>query len=319
MHHLSARAAGLVLGYAADRVFGDPRRYHPVAGFGRVATALERRLYADDRAHGIVHVLLLVGGSTVVAGYAARRARAPWASVLSTAAVTWAVLGGRSLEREARAVSDMLDAGDLDGARRRLTHLVGRDTAALSSDEVARAVIESVAENTSDAVVTSIFWGAVAGVPGLVAHRTVNTLDAMIGHHNSRYERFGWAAARLDDLLGLPGARLAGALVVLVGPDHCGASTAWHRDARRHPSPNAGVVEATFAGALGIRLGGVNTYYGNRREERALMGDGRAPAPADISPTIRLARAVGLTAALLAAVTCGVAARVPRTPRRRRR
>jgi adenosylcobinamide-phosphate synthase len=317
VQRLTARAAGLLLGHAADRAFGDPRRRHPVAGFGRLATGLEGRLYGDDRGRGVAHVALLVGGSTALATVVDRRLRSWVPSALFTAAVTWAVLGGRSLEREAQAVFDLLAADDLDGARRRLTHLVGRDTTALSPDEVARAVVESVAENSSDAVVTSLFWGSVAGAPGLIAHRTVNTLDAMIGHHNARYERFGWAAARFDDLLGLPGARIGGALVVLAGPDRRGALTAWRRDARRHPSPNAGVVEAAFAGALGIRLGGVNTYYGNRREERALMGDGRSPTPADIPPTIRLARTVGLSAVLTAAGTCLV--RAARSRHRRRR
>lgn len=246
-------------------------------------------------------MVALVGGTTTIAVAADRYARNPLARTLLTAAVTWSVLGGRSLERESAAVHQLLDTGDIDGARRRLRNLVGRDTAALTPDQIARAVVESVAENTSDAVVCSYFWGAVAGVPGLVAHRTANTLDAMVGHHNARYERFGWAAARLDDLLGYPGARLAGALTVLIGPDRRGAVAAWRRDARRHPSPNAGVIEASFAGALGLQLGGTNTYYGNRTEHRAMMGDGRHPAPADIPPTNRLALRVGVSAAVVAA------------------
>ncbi|QEM45775.1 cobalamin biosynthesis protein [Mycolicibacterium grossiae] len=309
MRPLTARAAGLLLGHAADRVLGDPRRFHPVAGFGRTAAALERVSYADDRRRGILHEAVLVGGVTAAAQYAQRRARSPLAATLLTAVVTWAVLGGRSLEREATAVAALLDGGDLDGARQRLRNLVGRDTAALSPDEIARAVVESVAENTSDAVVASHLWGAVAGVPGLVTHRAVNTLDAMIGHHSARYEQFGWAAARVDDVLGLPGARLGGLLTVTAGPDRRGAWVAWRRDARRHPSPNAGVVEASFAGALGIRLGGVNTYYGNRREHRALMGQGRPPVPADIAPAVRLARTVGWGAAVVAAAACLVRGR----------
>jgi adenosylcobinamide-phosphate synthase len=301
---LTARAAGLLLGYAADRMLGDPRRFHPVAGFGRAATAWERRVYADSRLRGIGYLVVLVGGPTALTRIALRRLHSPAATTLLTAVVTWAVLGGRSLEREAEAVSSLLAAGELDGARRRLTHLVGRDTANLSPDDVARAVIESVAENTSDAVVTSLLWGAMAGAPGLVLHRTANTLDAMVGHHNPRYERFGWAAARFDDLIGLPGSRFAGLLTVLAGPNRLGALAAWRRDARHHPSPNAGVVEAGFAGALGIRLGGTNTYYGNRQEHRALMGDGRPPSTADIARAVRLARAVDMGAVLTAATSC---------------
>ncbi|BBY32794.1 cobalamin biosynthesis protein [Mycolicibacter minnesotensis] len=308
---IAPRALGLALGYAADRAWGDPRRLHPVAGFGTCASALERRIYRDDRATGVAHVLVLVGGAAGAAYAAEYAARRPWARTALTAAVTWAVLGGRSLEREADAVQAFLAAGDLDSARTRVRNLVGRDTTALEPDEIARAVVESVAENTSDAVVASLVWGAIAGVPGLVAHRTANTLDAMIGHRNARYDRFGWAAARLDDLLGLPASRLSGVLAAVLGPDPGGALRAWHRDARRHPSPNAGVVEASFAGALGLQLGGVNTYYGNRREDRARIGGGRAPVPSDIPRSTRLARRVGV-GALLAAVTWCLAGGIAR-------
>ncbi|GFG68420.1 cobalamin biosynthesis protein [Mycolicibacter senuensis] len=300
----TARALGLLLGYAADRAWGDPRRLHPVAGFGTCALAVERRLYRDSRASGIAHVLVLVGGVTGLAYLGERAVRSRLTQLLFTASATWAVLGGRSLECEACAVHDFLAAGDLQRARVQLRSLVGRDTAMLGPDEIARAVAESVAENTSDAVVASLLWGAVAGVPGLVAHRAVNTLDAMIGHRNARYERFGWAAARLDDLLGLPASRLTGVLAAAFGPDPVGALRSWRRDARHHPSPNAGVVEASFAGALGLQLGGVNIYDGNRREDRALLGHGRAPVLADIPRAVRLARRVGAATVAGAVVWC---------------
>lgn len=299
---IAARAVGLALGYAADRAFGDPRRLHPVAGFGTCALALERRIYRDSRWFGVLHVLLLVGGTSGLAYALDRSSRNPLVRSALTAVVTWAVLGGRSLEREAQAVHGFLDSRDLEQARVQVRNLVGRDTAALNPDEIARAVVESVAENTSDAVVGSLVWGAMAGVPGLVAHRAANTLDAMVGHRNARYDRFGWAAARLDDVLGLPASRLSGALAAALGPDPAGALRAWHRDARQHPSPNAGVVEAAFAGALGLQLGGVNTYYGDRREDRARMGHGRAPAPSDIPRATRLARRVGVGAVVSAVV-----------------
>nr|WP_197747357.1 cobalamin biosynthesis protein [Mycolicibacter hiberniae] len=301
---MPARALGLALGFAADQAWGDPRRLHPVAGFGTCAQALERRTYRDSRAAGLGHVALLVGGA-VGLGYAAQQwIRIPWASTAATAAATWVVLGGRSLEREAEAVLDLLDAGDVESARVRVRSLVGRDTAALGPDEIARAVVESVAENTSDAVVASLFWGAGGGVAGLLAHRAANTLDAMVGHRNARYARFGWAAARLDDALGFPAARLSAALAAALGPDPHGALRAWRRDARHHPSPNAGVVEAAFAGALGLRFGGVNNYYGDRCEHRPPMGYGRAPAPGDIAPTVRLARRVNAGALLTAVAWC---------------
>jgi adenosylcobinamide-phosphate synthase len=299
-----SRALGLVLGFAADRLLGDPRRLHPVAGFGTLAGRLERALYADSRLRGAAYTSLLVGGA-VALGVAVEQARHPIARTALTAAATWTVLGGRSLEREADAVHARLAAGDLVAARQRLTHLVGRDTAALDASEVARAVVESVAENTSDAVVAPLVWGAVVGVPGLLGYRAANTLDAMVGHHNARYERFGWAAARLDDLVNLPGSRLSGLLAVALGGHPRDAVRAWRRDAAGHPSPNAGVVEATFAGSLGVRLGGTNTYYGSRVEHRAVMGDGRATQPGDLPRATRLARRVGWGSAVLAALAAG--------------
>jgi len=304
-----ARAPGLLLGFAADRILGDPQRFHPIAGFGAVAAHLERRIYADTRVRGIAHAAALVGGA-VTLGIATERvtARSPIARAAATALATWAVLGGRSLEREAFAVHARLAAGDLPAARQRLTHLVGRDTSALDEAHVARAVIESVAENTSDAVVAPLVWAAVGGMPGLLGYRAANTLDAMVGHHNDRYERFGWASARLDDLVNLPGSRLAGALTAALGGRPLAAIAVWRRDARRHPSPNAGVVESTFAGSLGVRLGGTNTYDGDRIEHRAVMGDGRPPAPDDIPRATRLARRVGIGAVGLIALVL-VAAR----------
>ncbi|QYJ05476.1 cobalamin biosynthesis protein [Nocardioides panacisoli] len=305
-----SRAVGLLLGYAADRVFADPRRGHPVAGFGALAARLERHTWRDDRAAGVVHVAALVGGAVVV-GRAADRPRSPLARTLVTAVATWAVLGGTSLEREVTTIERQLREGRLDDARRQLTHLVGRDPTGLDEAEVVRATVESLAENTSDAVVSSLVWGALAGVPGLLGHRAANTLDAMVGHRTPRHERFGWAAARLDDLLNLPGSRLTAALATTLGPDRRGALAARRRDAPHHPSPNAGPVEAAYAGALGIRLGGTNTY-GDRVEHRAVMGTGRPPTVADLS------RAVALTRRLDAAALLVTAATASRVPRRRR-
>jgi adenosylcobinamide-phosphate synthase len=302
-----SRACGLVLGYVADRALGDPRRGHPVAAFGRLAQAVEGRVYADARGPGVLHVVLLVGGAAAL-GVPAERQR-PVLHTAATALATWAVLGGTSLDREGAAVARLLAEGDLVAARRRLTHLVGRDTEDLDEAGVARATIESLAENTSDAVVASLLLGALAGVPGLLAHRAANTLDAMVGHRSPRYTRFGWAAARLDDLLNLPGARLTAALTVLLGDEPAAALQAWRRDAGAHPSPNAGPVEAAFAGALGVRLGG-RTVYGTRVEQRPLLGAGTAPGRHDVTRARELARRVGLGSLLVAAA---IAAR----PRRR--
>lgn len=302
------RVSGLALGFAADRLLGDPSRWHPVAGFGQAAARLERTMYADSRIRGALHVAILLGAATALGKVAGT-------STLSTAIATWAVLGGRSLDREAAAVAGHLADGELAEARQRLTHLVGRDTTALDETEIARAVIESLAENTSDAVVAPLVWGAVAGTPGLLAYRAANTLDAMIGHHNDRYERFGWAAARLDDLLNLPGSRLTATLTVLLGSNRRGAIQAWRRDAGGHPSPNAGPVEAAFAGALGIRLGGTNTY-GARVEDRHVLGTGRAPDQHDITRGRALARTVGV-AALIAVLPVGRRPSAQQRPRPR--
>ncbi|KHL19361.1 adenosylcobinamide-phosphate synthase [Mumia flava] len=302
----SSTALGLVLGFAADRLAGDPRRGHPVALFGTVAASVERRLHADRRRRGIAYALALVGASSAI-GVVAERVTVsrPGARTVLVGAATWAVLGGRTLEREAEAVRAHLAAGDLDAARGRVTHLVGRDPTALDAAGVARATVESVAENTSDAVVAPLLAGAVAGVPGLLAYRAANTLDAMVGHRSDRYRRFGWAAARLDDVLNLVPSRLSALLAAiaapLVGGHPTAAVRAWRRDAHRHPSPNAGPVEAAFAGALGVRLGGVNVYAGVV-EDRGTLGDGRAVETSDIVRTVRLARAVGLASLAVAVV-----------------
>lgn len=296
----TARATGLLLGYAADRLLADPRRFHPVAGFGQLAAALERRTWRDDRTAGVVHVAVLVGGAVALGVATETVVRRPLPRTLATAAATWAVLGGTSLDREAAAVSGLLANARLAQARVQLTHLVGRDTSRLDEGEVVRATLESLAENTSDAVVAPLLWGAVAGVPGLLGYRAANTLDAMVGHRSPRHERFGWAAARFDDLLNLPGSRLTAALVTAIGPDRAGAWRTWRRDAAGHPSPNAGPVEASFAGALGIRLGGTNDYAG-RIEHRPVMGDGALPDRAALDRARTLASRVGVGAVVVAA------------------
>jgi adenosylcobinamide-phosphate synthase len=297
--------AALAVGYAADAVFGDPRRFHPVAGFGRVALAAERVGYAPSRTRGTLYAAALVLSAALAAELSARAAeRTRLGRGAALGLVTWAALGGRSLAREARRLARCLEVGDLEGARAALPSLCGRDPARLDQAELNRAAVESVAENTADAVVGALLWGAVAGPAGVVAFRAANTLDAMVGHRDERYASFGWAAARLDDALCWPGARLtallAAALAPLVGGSPVEALRAVRRDGSAHPSPNAGQVEAAFAGALGLRLGG-RLAYGGRAEVRATLGDGRAPAPVDIERAIRLSAAVGAGGAALAA------------------
>jgi adenosylcobinamide-phosphate synthase len=302
-------AMGLAVGYLVDRVVGDPGRGHPVAGFGAAASWLEARCYADRRAAGVVHTGALIG-TAIALGAALERliSNRSLPAVLATAAATWAVLGGRSLSREAAAVAGQLADGRLVEARDQVHHLVGRDTAELSTEEVARATVESVAENGSDAIVAPLLWGAVAGLPGLLGYRAANTLDAMIGHRSSRYLRFGWAAARLDDLANWVPARLtalaAAAWAPLVGGTAGNAIDVLRRDAGRHPSPNAGVVEAAFAGALDVRLGGRNAYHGTV-EDRGVLGNGRPVTVSDIARADRLAAAVSLSALAVAVLVRG--------------
>ena len=247
----------------------------------------------------------MCAGAATGLGVAVQRAtaRSPVARFAATALATWIVLGGRGLATEGETMARLLDADDLPAARRRLSHLCSREATDLGTKELARAATESIAENTSDAVVAPLVWGAVAGIPGLLGYRALNTLDAMVGHRSPRYERFGWASARADDVANLVPARLGALAAVacapLVGGDPRRAWRVWRRDAHQHPSPNAGPVEAAFAGALDVRLGGVNTY-GTRIEDRGTLGDGSSPGPADLRRSVRLSRAVGVAALAVA-------------------
>jgi len=305
----SQRALGAALGLVADRVLGEPPlpdRMHPVALFGSTAAGLERWLYADDRLRGAVY-----------AGLNAALAAGAGAIVGSPAAASYLATAGRGLHDAALDVASALDRGDLDEARSLLPNLVGRDPAGLGADGVARATVESVAENTTDAIVAPALWTVAAGPAGTFLHRAADTLDSMVGYRNDRYARFGTAAARLDDVLAWVPARATAALVALVRPAR--ASEVWHTvrsDAGGHPSPNAGVAEAAFAAALDVRLGGVN-HYGGTAESRPTMGDGRPVDAADITAAVALSRHVTWALAGLLA-TAGLATR-PLARRRRDR
>lgn len=308
------RAVGLGLGVLADAAFADPPRGHPVAGFGWAAAALERRWHRDSISAGAMYAVVCVGAPTLFGALAQRRAGGGVPQILVTAAATWTVLGGTSLGREANLMSRHLLDGDLPAARARLRHLCARDPSALGVEDLTRATVESVAENTCDAVVAPLFWGAIAGVPGLLGYRAVNTLDAMVGYRNAHYERFGKAAAKLDDVVNLVPARLTGALTVLaapsVGGSPRGAGRALRTDRGAHPSPNAGWSEAAAAGALGVRLGGSNVYPGYVEDRPVLNGSGAAPTVADVVCAVRLARVVGLGAAVLAVLATAARGRI---------
>lgn len=280
------RGVAIAAGYTLDRIFADPTNHHPVAIYGQAVSKLERRIYADSKARGVAFTTIAV--ATPVALTAAVSTVAP---TLALTVTTWASLGGTTLRRTGERMADRLTAGDIDAARELVPWLCSRDPEALDADGIARATVESLAENTSDAVTGTLMWGAIAGAPGVIAHRAVNTLDAMVGYRNDRYHQFGWGSARLDDVAGFLPARLTAVATVVAGPNRRQALAAWRRDASNHPSPNAGVVEASAAGALGLQLGG-KTVYPSGIEMRPVLGSGRAPAVADVRRAAELSKRV---------------------------
>lgn len=287
MSRRHARAAALAL--ALDRAVTHPDRVpHPVALFGRAMSRVEARTYADDHRAGAAYATTGVA----VAAAAGMLAR-------STVAATWVSLGGRQLHDVASGIGALLREGDIAAARTALPALVGRDPDALDAGGIARAVVESVAENTVDAVVAPALWAAVAGAPGVLVHRAVDTMDSMVGHRSDRYARFGTASARLDDAMAWAPARATVALVCLARPEQSRrVLRTVRRDAGSHPSPNAGVAEAAFAAALGVRLGGT-TVYADRTERRPELGDGRDATTVDIDRAVGLSREVTTLLAVL--------------------
>jgi adenosylcobinamide-phosphate synthase len=291
----------------ADRVLGEPPAHvHPVAAFGTVMTHVERAVYRDDRRAGVAYAAI---GTAIGAGAGLVVRRRSAAVALAAA--------GRELRLASARVRDALVRDDVADARAKVTALVGRDPSELDASGLSAAVIESLAENSVDAVVAPTLWALAAGAPGALGYRAVNTMDAMVGHHSPRYEHFGWAAARLDDIANYVPARATALLVAAVRPRR--APDIWRAvrtQAVTHPSPNAGVAEAAFAAALGCELGGP-LRYGDRPEVRPLLGWGPRPQPADITRAIRLANHVEL--ALLAATCVADAARAGMNDACRRR
>jgi adenosylcobinamide-phosphate synthase len=309
-----SRAVGLVGAVVLDGLVPDPsNRMHPTAWFGNWVAWLERHLWADSTARGTTFTVVALAPPAmlgIVAELATRRH--PVARAVATSVTGWVVIGTHSLASEGRAMGESLADDDLAAARTRLPHLCGRVPTDMPESELARGTIESLAENTSDSGVASLWWGAVAGMPGMLVHRGINTLDAMIGHHNSRYENFGRTAARLDDAVNWIPARLTGVLATACSPIVGGSITStariMARDARNHPSPNGGWCESAWAGALGITLGGRNVYPSGRIEFRGLLGDGPRPDGSRVSAAATLVRGVMIAAtATLAGGCLGIA------------
>lgn len=275
MNFLSA-----ALGVAADRLLGEPPDHlHPVAGFGSLMGRVEEATWADRRTAGATYTAI----GLAVGVFAGALIRSTLIAVLIAAA-------GRQLRAVADNIGGLVIAGDLDGARAALPSLVGRDPSQLDQSGIAAAVIESVAENSVDAVIAPVFWGVVAGAPGALGYRAINTMDAIVGHRTDRYRNFGWAAARLDDVANYLPARLFALLVIAAVPHRRREIfRTIRRDAGAHPSPNAGVSEAAVAAALGCELGGP-LHYGVKFEDRPRLGSGPRPDPTDIDRANRLAR-----------------------------
>jgi adenosylcobinamide-phosphate synthase len=299
----------LALGFLFDQIVGDsPSLPHPVRWIGRLIQFLESplRRFGSERLGGIVLLLVVTGsvvcftwGTLEITGY-----WHPWARVAAGTALIYYGLAARGLARETQAVLVPCEKGDLTEARKQLSGIVGRDTLDLSAEDINRACIETVAENTTDGVVAPLFYAAVAGPLGLWAYKAINTLDSMVGYRNARYLRFGWASARMDDLANYVPARLTYLLLslaaYLLGQRGYQALRIGWRDGRKHPSPNAGWTEAAMAGALGVQLGGPSSYTGVFSQKPPLGEPGRPLTIAMVRQAIRLMLLVSWLALFLA-------------------
>jgi adenosylcobinamide-phosphate synthase len=296
--NLALAMAALVL----EAIVGYPQGVfkaigHPVTWQGRAISACERRMNIGAprrrRLGGIVTLIALLAASAIPAALLQACLSRYLLGCSALAVLAAALPAQRSLFDHVRRVAEALESDGLEAGRRAVSQIVGRDPAALDVAGVARAAIESLAENFADGVVAPIFWLAVAGLPGGFAYKAVNTADSMIGHKSERYLYFGWAAARFDDLVNLPASRLAALWLVVAAATQGGAIAAWRsvrRDASRHRSPNAGWPEAAMAGALGLQLAGPRVYDGATVED-AFMGEGRREATAaDIRAALVLYR-----------------------------
>jgi adenosylcobinamide-phosphate synthase len=304
-------AGAMVVAMGVDAVLGWPdglfaRIGHPVTWLGRLIGALDARWNRTEdaawnrRAAGVVAALFVIMLSSGLALAVQAAMPRGWGGMVLLGVWAWPFVALRSLHDHVAAVARPLQSGDVAAARSAVAMIVGRDPANLDEAGIARAAIESLAENTSDGIVAPLFWGALFGLPGIVGYKAVNTLDSMIGHRTERHEAFGWAAARLDDVANLVPARLTGLLFALVSAHPMDAMSCMARDARRHRSPNAGWPEAAIAGALGVRLCGPRFYHGELADEPSLNGAARDPSAVDIARGLKLySRAMICLAGLL--------------------
>lgn len=304
--------AAMLVALMLDAAIGWPQNLytrigHPVTWLGMLINAGDRRLnraQAGDASRRIAGILLagtVVALAAAIALAASRLLPGGWVGAILTGILAWPLVAARSLHDHVDAVATPLAAGDLAAARQAVSMIVGRNPDLLDDAGIARAAAESLAENTSDGIVAPLFWGMLLGLPGIAAYKAINTMDSMIGHRTPRYEAFGWAAARIDDVANLAPARLTGLLFALASSRPGAAFRIMLRDARSHRSPNAGWPESAFAGALGIRLSGPRTYAGRVADEPWLNGTAPDPRPGDLARGLALyRRAMMMLAALMA-------------------
>ncbi|UEM16083.1 adenosylcobinamide-phosphate synthase CbiB [Bradyrhizobium barranii subsp. barranii] len=307
-----AGAMAMAVAMAVDALLGWPswlfaRIGHPVTWLGRLISAIDAAWNRDSdppafrRAAGVAGALLVIAISVAIGWVLQSLLPWGWIEIILAGVLAWPLVALRSLHDHVAAVAKPLQAGDIAAAREAVSRIVGRDPATLDEAGIARAAIESLAENASDGIVAPVFWGALFGLPGILGYKAINTLDSMIGHRSERHEAFGWAAARIDDVANFIPARLTGFLFVLLAARRSEALSCMVRDARRHRSPNAGWPEAAMASALGVRLSGPRIYHGSATDEPWLNEGARDPLAADISRGLTIyRRAMLLLAGLLA-------------------
>jgi adenosylcobinamide-phosphate synthase len=307
----------LLLAAGLDALFGDPRWFpHPVRGMGRLIAWCDHHVRERCRSSDA----LRAAGLTLAVGLplcvfvlthwlmSAAESLSAWFGSLASIGLAWTTLAGRDLWDHVRAVDNFLQTGDLSATREAVSMIVGRDTAELPESEVARATVETVAESAADGVIAPLFYLVIGGVPLALAYKAINTLDSMIGHRDEHYIDFGWASARLDDLVNWIPARLSAVLLILgaglVTHQLEQARKGWEvfqRDGGLHPSPNSGRPEAAMAGILGVRLGGTNFYDGIGQDRPVVGGEGRRTEPSDIMLAARIMAVASVLGVLLAA------------------
>ncbi|WP_448033164.1 adenosylcobinamide-phosphate synthase CbiB [Bradyrhizobium liaoningense] len=305
-------AGAMAVAMAVDVLLGWPswlfaRIGHPVTWLGWLIAAIDSAWNrASDppalrRAAGVAGALVVIALSVALGWGLQSLLPSGWIQIMLVGVLAWPLVALRSLHDHVAAVAAPLRDGDVAAARDAVSRIVGRDPAALDEAGIARAAIESLAENASDGIVAPVFWGALFGLPGILGYKAINTLDSMIGHRSERHEAFGWAAARIDDVANFIPARLTGFLFVMLAPRRSEALSCMTRDARRHRSPNAGWPEAAMAGGLGVRLSGPRIYHGSATDEPWLNEGARDPRAADLAEALAVyRRAMLLLAGLLA-------------------